>query len=193
MAVLNSSGSTITVGHGKVSIQDGGIVTVDGNEVATLKIVNFTEPQRLQKEGLYRLIWTGGPGAVQDVPAAHRALRAVIHKAAARILTDQLDEQNSQNPRGQLDFDLRLTEDDALRSAREEMLRARMPEINVSASEGKLLHLLARAIGARRCGCVTGWQWPWLAPGPDARSVRGRPARSVPPTPASTSSTCRAS
>ena len=39
-------------------------------------------------------------------------------------------------------------EDDALRSAREEMVRASMPEINVSASEGKLLHLMARAIGA---------------------------------------------
>jgi flagellar basal-body rod protein FlgF len=71
MAVLNSSGSTINVGHGKVAIQDGGIVTVDRNEIATLKIVNFIEPQKLQKEGLYRLIWTGGPGAVQDVPDAH--------------------------------------------------------------------------------------------------------------------------
>jgi predicted O-methyltransferase YrrM len=58
------------------------------------------------------------------------------------------------------------TEDDALRSAREEMLRARMPEINVSASEGKLLHLLARAIGARRIleiGTLGGYSTIWLA------------------------------
>src|SRR5207244_6719732 len=38
MPVLNSSGATINIGHGKVAIQDSGIVTVDGNETATLKI-----------------------------------------------------------------------------------------------------------------------------------------------------------
>src|SRR5260370_8208256 len=57
-------------------------------------------------------------------------------------------------------------EDDALRSARGEMLRASMPEINVSASEGKLLHLLARAIGAERIleiGTLGGYSAIWLA------------------------------
>ncbi len=57
-------------------------------------------------------------------------------------------------------------EDDALRSAREEMSRASMPEINVSASEGKLLHLLARAIGAERIleiGTLGGYSTIWLA------------------------------
>jgi predicted O-methyltransferase YrrM len=57
-------------------------------------------------------------------------------------------------------------EDDALRSARGEMLRASMPEINVSASEGKLLHLLARAIGAERIleiGTLGGYSTIWLA------------------------------
>jgi len=68
MPVLNSSGSPINAGHGKVAIQDGGSVTVDGNETAKLKIVNFKEPQKLQKEGLSRMIWTGAPDAVQDVP-----------------------------------------------------------------------------------------------------------------------------
>ena len=45
-------------------------------------------------------------------------------------------------------------EDDALRSAREEMSRASMPEINVSASEGKVLHVLARTIDAERIRIV---------------------------------------
>ena len=57
-------------------------------------------------------------------------------------------------------------EDDALRAAREEMLRASMPEINVSASEGKLLHLLACAIGAQRIleiGTLGGYSTIWLA------------------------------
>src|SRR5437870_5286296 len=66
MPVLNSSGSTINAGRGKIAIQDGGIITADGNEIATLKIVNFKEPQKLQKEGLSRLIWTGAPDAAQD-------------------------------------------------------------------------------------------------------------------------------
>jgi len=71
MPVLNSSGSPINAGHGKVAIQDGGSVTVDGNETAKLKIVNFKEPQKLQKEGLSRMIWIGAPDAVQDVPDPH--------------------------------------------------------------------------------------------------------------------------
>jgi predicted O-methyltransferase YrrM len=57
-------------------------------------------------------------------------------------------------------------EDDALRSAREEMVREGMPEINVSASEGKLLQVLARAIGAERIleiGTLGGYSTIWLA------------------------------
>jgi predicted O-methyltransferase YrrM len=58
------------------------------------------------------------------------------------------------------------TEDDALRSAREEMLREGMPGISVSASEGKVLHILARIIGARRIleiGTLGGYSTIWLA------------------------------
>jgi len=58
------------------------------------------------------------------------------------------------------------TEDDALRSAREEMLREGMPGISVSASEGKVLHILARIIGARRIleiGTIGGYSTIWLA------------------------------
>jgi flagellar basal-body rod protein FlgG len=71
MPVLNKSGMPITVGKGKVSVQDGGILTVDGNETATFKIVNFSDTKKLEKEGLYRLNWTGSPAEVQDVPAPH--------------------------------------------------------------------------------------------------------------------------
>jgi predicted O-methyltransferase YrrM len=58
------------------------------------------------------------------------------------------------------------TEDDALRSAREEMSREGMPGISVSASEGKVLHILARIIGARRIleiGTLGGYSTIWLA------------------------------
>ena len=68
MKVLSSSGSPIIVGEGNVAIQDGGIVTVDGNEVATLKIVTFKNNHELMKEGFYRLIWKGDADGVQDVP-----------------------------------------------------------------------------------------------------------------------------
>jgi predicted O-methyltransferase YrrM len=57
-------------------------------------------------------------------------------------------------------------EDDALRSAREEMSRKGMPGISVSASEGKVLQLLARIIGARRIleiGTLGGYSTIWLA------------------------------
>jgi predicted O-methyltransferase YrrM len=57
-------------------------------------------------------------------------------------------------------------EDRALEAAREESQRKGMPGINVSASEGKLLHLLARVIDARRIleiGTLGGYSTIWLA------------------------------
>jgi len=57
-------------------------------------------------------------------------------------------------------------EDDALRSTREETERGGLPIINVSASEGKLLHVLALTIGAKRIlelGTLGGYSTTWLA------------------------------
>ena len=60
------------------------------------------------------------------------------------------------------------SEDDALKSARSQMQREGMPEINVSASSGKLLQVLARIIGAHRIleiGTLGGYSTIWLARG----------------------------
>ncbi len=57
-------------------------------------------------------------------------------------------------------------EDDALRLAREDTQKAGMPPINVSATEGKLLHVLACSVGARRIleiGTLGGYSAIWLA------------------------------
>jgi flagellar basal-body rod protein FlgG len=79
MKVMSSSGSAINVSGANVGIQDGGIVIADGNEVATLKIVTFKNNQQLQKEGMNRLIWTGTPDGVQDVPDAKITSGALEH------------------------------------------------------------------------------------------------------------------
>jgi len=67
-------------------------------------------------------------------------------------------------------------EDEALSAAREEMRREGLPEINVSASEGKLLHILALMSGARRIlevGTLGGYSTIWLARAlpPDGRLI----------------------
>lgn len=57
-------------------------------------------------------------------------------------------------------------EDGALQAAREEMRREELPGISVSASSGKLLHLLALISGARRIleiGTLGGYSTIWLA------------------------------
>src|SRR3989442_10912632 len=51
LKVLSTSGSPIVAGEGDVEIRDGGVVTVNDNEVATLKVVNFANPAMLMKEG----------------------------------------------------------------------------------------------------------------------------------------------
>jgi len=43
------------------------VVTVDGNEIATLKVVTFNDITKLQKEGLSRFVWRGAPGGIQVV------------------------------------------------------------------------------------------------------------------------------
>ena len=67
MKVLSTSGAPIVIGEGKVEIQDNGAVMVDGNEVATLKVVTFNQPSLLQKEGFYRLSWNGPASEIQTV------------------------------------------------------------------------------------------------------------------------------
>jgi predicted O-methyltransferase YrrM len=57
-------------------------------------------------------------------------------------------------------------EDDALRLAREELGANGLPIIHVNPTEGKLLHVLARAAGARRIleiGTLGGYSAIWLA------------------------------
>lgn len=57
-------------------------------------------------------------------------------------------------------------EDAPLKEARAEMERENLPGINVSASEGKLLHMLARMFGAERIlevGTLGGYSAIWLA------------------------------
>jgi len=67
LKVLSTSGSPINVGEGNVEIRDSGIVTVNGNEVGTLKVVNFSDLSKLQKEGLSRFIWNGPENGIQEV------------------------------------------------------------------------------------------------------------------------------
>ena len=66
--------------------------------------------------------------------------------------------------------------DDALEAALETSAAAGLPAISVSPSQGKFLHLLARAIGARRVlelGTLGGYSTIWLARavGPGGRVV----------------------
>ena len=67
LKVLSTSNSPISIGEGKVEIRDGGVVTVDGNEVGSLKIVTFDDVRGIQKEGLSRFAWKGSPGGIQTV------------------------------------------------------------------------------------------------------------------------------
>jgi predicted O-methyltransferase YrrM len=56
--------------------------------------------------------------------------------------------------------------DDALQAALEESERNGLPQINVSANEGRLLHILARLSGAKRIleiGTLGGYSTIWLA------------------------------
>jgi flagellar basal-body rod protein FlgG len=68
MKVLSTSGTPITAGEGKIAINDAGAVLVDGNEIASLKIVTFNDASKLQKEGLFRFSWNGAQNEIEDAP-----------------------------------------------------------------------------------------------------------------------------
>jgi predicted O-methyltransferase YrrM len=62
--------------------------------------------------------------------------------------------------------DLLLPPDDVLQAALDDSAAARLPSINVSPPQGKMLHLLARACGAKRIleiGTLGGYSTIWLA------------------------------
>ena len=65
LRVLSTSNTPIVIGDGKVEIRDGGVVMVDDNEVATLKVVTFNDSSKLQKEGFQRLVWNGDPTGIR--------------------------------------------------------------------------------------------------------------------------------
>jgi flagellar basal body rod protein FlgG len=67
LKVLSTSNSPINVGEGRVEIRDGGVVTLDGNEVGTLRVVTFDDVTKIEKEGLARFAWKGSPAGVQTV------------------------------------------------------------------------------------------------------------------------------
>jgi flagellar basal-body rod protein FlgG len=79
MKVLSTSGSPINARGLDVTIQEGGVVTVDGSEVATLKLVSFKNNTELQREGANRFIWTGSADGVQDVESPMIKGRALEH------------------------------------------------------------------------------------------------------------------
>ncbi|MFN7976480.1 MAG: O-methyltransferase [Acidobacteriota bacterium] len=69
-----------------------------------------------------------------------------------------------------------LESDDALSAALADSVAAGLPAISVSAAQGKLLHVLARSIGARRIleiGTLGGYSGIWMARAlpPDGRLV----------------------
>ena len=66
LRVLGGGDVPIFVGQGQVQIKDGGDVSVDGNVVGTLRIVEIDDPRFLRKEGMFRYEWIGDPAGVTD-------------------------------------------------------------------------------------------------------------------------------
>lgn len=65
--ILGDGDTPIFVGPGQVRVQDGGDISVDGNVIGTLRIVEFDDTRYLRKEGLFRYEWIGDPTGVTDV------------------------------------------------------------------------------------------------------------------------------
>ena len=67
MKILSTSDSPIHVGEGQIAIGDNGALMVDGNEIATLKLVTFKKTEGLQKEGFHRFTYNGDAADIQSV------------------------------------------------------------------------------------------------------------------------------
>ena len=87
MKVLSSSGSPINVSGSNIGIQDGGIVTADGNEVATLKVVTFQNINLLQKEGSNHFVWNGSTDGIHDVDEA-RVKSGSVERSNVNSMTE---------------------------------------------------------------------------------------------------------
>jgi flagellar basal-body rod protein FlgF len=68
-----ANGAPVTINGGKVEIDGKGGVSVDGNQVASLEIVDFPKPYPLQKTGSVQFV-PAGPGG-DEQPAVNTSIR----------------------------------------------------------------------------------------------------------------------
>src|SRR5205807_5648610 len=111
----------------------------------------------------------GGPGGRSPAGGSRQAIaprRSVAARSAAlpqrrgdRLVVDERLERYV--------TELFAVEDPVLARVRARHAEAGLPAIHISPDEGKLLHVLLRAIGARRVlelGALGGYRGIWLAP-----------------------------
>ena len=90
LRVLGGGDVPIFVGQGQVQIQDGGDVSVDGNVVGTLRIVDVDDPRYLRKEGMFRYEWIGDPAGVTD-SLEPRVKGAHLEKSNVNSITEMVE------------------------------------------------------------------------------------------------------
>ena len=92
--ILGDGDTPIFVGQGQVRVQDGGDISVDGNVVGALRIVEFDDTRYLRKEGLFRYEWTGDPTGVTDV-LDPRVKGAHLEKSNVNSVSEMIELINS--------------------------------------------------------------------------------------------------
>ena len=90
LRVLGDGDVPIFVGPGQVQVQDGGDISVDGNVVGTLRIVDFDDTRFLRKEGMFRYEWIGDPAGVTDT-LDPRVKGAHLEKSNVNSITEMVE------------------------------------------------------------------------------------------------------
>ena len=90
LRVLGEGDAPIVVGQGRVKVQDGGEISVDGNVIGTLRIVDFNDPRFLRKEGMFRYEWIGEPTGVEDV-LEPRVKGAHLERSNVNAITEMME------------------------------------------------------------------------------------------------------
>ena len=94
--VLNKSGNKIKLPDGTVQISDKGDITVDGNQIDTLKIVNFTKPQALVKKEGCLFIDPGNASVVdKEDPVIRQGHIELSNVQVVKEMADMIDVHRS--------------------------------------------------------------------------------------------------
>jgi flagellar basal-body rod protein FlgG len=86
---VQTDAGTLALSGGEVEIGMDGLITVDGQELASLRVVNFSEMTELERQG--NTLWRASANVVPEEVDAPKVRQGYLEKANVDVLREMVD------------------------------------------------------------------------------------------------------